>query len=245
MSGRPTSWIGPCAASPVPTLTRPRPTTRRWSRLWRAASSRLSTASKGGTEPHFGRSTQWTGDGTACRSIWTGDPRSAAGLRSRHRRKPRLRDRTCCLLRREESDQRFRRLSLLRTSCQRSGKAGVLLQLRRNRADKVNARLVDQLADLLEPDLRLPAGDDGGDWFAGGWAPHLPALARQLLRHAESGEQHRGKIDAARAVGVSDRFGLEQRAPERVDSADVWLATPCTHDHADLRASQVDLRLRS
>src|ERR1700674_4078440 len=56
MSVRRTSWTGRCAASPVPTRTRPKPTIRLWSRLWLAASCPSGMGSKERGEPHFGRS---------------------------------------------------------------------------------------------------------------------------------------------------------------------------------------------
>jgi hypothetical protein len=51
------------------------------------------------------------------------------------------------------------------------------------------APVKNQLAALLEADLRLAASDNPGHRFAGRWTSHLPALARDLICHAEPGKQ--------------------------------------------------------
>jgi hypothetical protein len=115
------------------------------------------------------------------------------------------------------------------------------LQLRRDRADEGHAGDVDQLADLLEADLRLAPRDDRGHRLAGGRPAHLPTLARNLACDAELREQRGRQIGAAAAVGVRDRVRRKQRAPECLDAADVRLRGPGAHHHADQRAGEIDL----
>src|SRR5437879_4499862 len=121
----------------------------------------------------------------------------------------------------------------------REGKPG--LQLCRDRADEAHPGDVDQLAHLLEADLRLAARDDRGHRLPGGRPTHLSTLARNLVCDAELRKQRGRQIGAAAAVRVRDRLRRKQRAPECLDAADVRLRGPGAHHHADLRAGEIDL----
>ena len=72
---------------------------------------------------------------------------------------------------------------------ERTGEGKNRLDLGRKRADKADSGDMDQLADLLEADLRLATRDDGGHRLAGRRSAHPSALARDRFGDAELGEQ--------------------------------------------------------
>ena len=82
-----------------------------------------------------------------------------------------------------------------------------MLDVRRQRADVVDAGDVEQLADLLETDLGLAARDDLPTGTPG---EDLLELRLDLVGDAHALEQA-GEIDAARSGGTGDRFGRQQR----------------------------------
>src|SRR2546428_13606231 len=65
--------------------------------------------------------------------------------------------------RRDEVDERFGGIRFLCPGNDAAGKDGELLDLRRQRADVIDAGEVGELAHLLEADLGLPVGDDAAD----------------------------------------------------------------------------------
>ena len=97
-----------------------------------------------------------------------------------------------------------------------------MLDVRRQRADIVDTREVRQLAHLLEADLGFAAGDDAADGYPG---RGLLELALDLVGDAQALEQA-DDVDAARAGGIADRLGRQQRFLQRVDGADVGFGAP-------------------
>src|SRR4029077_18375709 len=59
------------------------------------------------------------------------------------------------------------------------------------------------------------------------------AFARDLVGNAQTFEQLGGKVHAAGAVGIGDRFGFQKRAPQRVNGADVRLGGARPNGNAD------------
>src|SRR3954471_18663342 len=106
----------------------------------------------------------------------------------------------------EELDERPRRIGLLRARMDTGGEHGHPLQLARQRADEVDAGEMHQLADLLEADLGVAAGDQGADEHAG-W--RLPELLLDLIRDAELLE-HAQHVEPAWAGRIADRFRGQQ-----------------------------------
>src|SRR5262245_19439915 len=119
----------------------------------------------------------------------------------------------------DEAHQRPGGISLLRPGLKAGGEHGDQLDVGGQRTDIVDAGKEGELADLLEADIGLSIGYDAADENA---CRRLLELALDLVGNAQLLE-HGDDVDAARAGGIADRLGGEQRLLERIDRADVGL----------------------
>src|SRR5258706_3627323 len=116
----------------------------------------------------------------------------------------------------------------------------VVLYRLRERADKVDCRHGDDLADLVEPDLDISASDRAKPLRA---AFECHSLRSHLIRDAQSFEQA-DEIDAhgrpSRRVAASDGLGAQHGALEGLDRTDVRLRASLSYKNADTRLSKVE-----
>src|SRR5512136_1178802 len=110
-----------------------------------------------------------------CRPLYT-----SAGVHSV------LLDHGCGSWRREELDQFFRCFRLLRSAMNARRIHRDHLDIRWERAEIIDARSVNQLTDLLKPNLGFTARDDGADSRTGG---DLLQLRLDLIGNAHVLEQ--------------------------------------------------------
>lgn len=91
-------------------------------------------------------------------------------------------------------------------------------------------------ADLLEADLGVTARHHTGDRLG----RDFPGPVLDRVGDTEPLKHFGRDVDAAGAVGISDRFRREQRAPDRVGGADVRLRRARSHRDADRRFHEID-----
>jgi len=112
-----------------------------------------------------------------------------------------------------------------------------LLQRRRQRSHDLHPCNRQQLADLLDAELRLAAGDELADGDAGfgddELGLHFGGNSQPL--------QDAWKVDAAlAALGMGDRARREQRAAQCFRRANLGLARALAHRNPDAGAGKID-----
>ncbi len=117
-------------------------------------------------------------------------------------------------------------------------KNGDLLQIGRQWSNQIDPGDGFQLTYLLKAKLGFASCDHRTDRFGRDHA----AFAGDLIGNTQTLEQLAGNIYAASAVGISDRLGCQERAPERVNRADVRSAP--VQRNADARAGKVHAAVR-
>ena len=143
--------------------------------------------------------------------------------------------------RREEFDQPSSGGGVFRALDDRGREDRDLLRAFRQRTNDGDARHGTQLADLLEADLHVAARDRVADALVG--FDDL-ALRLQLLGDAKARKQNGTEVHAACAVRGAHRLGLQQRALERIDGADIRLRRAGAHRHGDQRTHEIDAAAR-
>ena len=93
-----------------------------------------------------------------------------------------------------------------------------------------------QLAQLLEAEFGIALGDDLADRHGRNHA----ALGLHFGVDAELLEHLRLDVDAAGAVGIGDRFGLQQNLAEALHRFYIGLRCTRTYGHGDRRANEID-----
>ena len=137
--------------------------------------------------------------------------------------------------RREEVDEGTCGFGLLRVFGKTDGEDRNPLNLVWQWTHVVDACHGKQLADLLKANLRIASRHDGADPLA----DNPLGLGSQLLRDSESWKELGGKVGPAGARRICNGPGLEQRAHQGIDRADIRFRGALAHGHPDARSRQI------
>src|SRR6185295_7652858 len=108
------------------------------------------------------------------------------------------------------------------------------LHLRRQWSDVIDPRDGQQFARLLKADLSFTTRHDG----AHALAIDALALRAHLVGDAEPLKQLSRDVNPADLRGIGNRLGLQQRALERIQRADIRFWCPRAYGHADARTRE-------